>query len=188
MATTSFWSNLKNLPCKPASEPVQCTTTNFNCNGCLHPKGPTEWVSMGHCHWRHETVERCRTCPRVCLGWPSRGIWHACGPHLPPALHHKLWPQNVPYFIDQMFLQQSWNYHYADWHAEQHNCASKWFYDHDVYMEILDITTWCFPITLVFLHVKSHQDTNKHCPLTVMEQLNVDCDWAAKNMSHPPYN
>jgi len=48
--------------------------------------------------------------------------------------------------------------------------------DWDVYMEILDVTTQCAPITLEFLHVKGHQDKNKHHPLTVIEQLNVDCN------------
>jgi len=52
--------------------------------------------------------------------------------------------------------------------------------DRDVYMEILNVTVHCTPLTFVFLHVKGHHDLQKNHPLTIIEQLNVNCDHKAK--------
>jgi len=110
-------------------------------------------------------------------------------PHLPPALHHKLCPNEFPSTSIKCFcynlgiittltdMQNNTVVHPND--TTNDDC--------NVYMEILDVTTCCVLITLMFLHVKGHQDTNKHCPLTVIEQLNVNCNQATKNMSHPPH-
>jgi len=52
--------------------------------------------------------------------------------------------------------------------------------DHDLYLEITATTQWCEPIDLQFHHVQGHQDTKANRPLTIPEQLNVECDKRAK--------
>jgi len=52
--------------------------------------------------------------------------------------------------------------------------------DSDVYMA-LEHTIWqCYPATLTLLHVQGHQDQKANCPLTIVEQFNVDCNHQAK--------
>jgi len=52
--------------------------------------------------------------------------------------------------------------------------------DHNVYMEISNLATWCSPFQLQFLHVKGHQDQKAKCPITIIEAFNVDCNHCTK--------
>jgi len=52
--------------------------------------------------------------------------------------------------------------------------------DHDIYTVLVSTIRQCAPATLHFLHIQGHQDTKANCPLTIVEQFNVDCDHKAK--------
>jgi len=52
--------------------------------------------------------------------------------------------------------------------------------DHDIYTILISTTRRCAPANLHFLHVQGHQDTKANRPLTIVEQLNVECDRKAK--------
>jgi len=57
--------------------------------------------------------------------------------------------------------------------------------DYPVYVEIQQQILQLHPITLVFQHVKGHQDTKHDQPLTTPECLNIDCDKQAANVLIP---
>jgi len=52
--------------------------------------------------------------------------------------------------------------------------------DQDIYLEITTTARRCEPIDLQFHHIQGHQDTKANCPLTIPEQLNVECNKKAK--------
>jgi len=53
--------------------------------------------------------------------------------------------------------------------------------NHDVFLATNDVISNAPPISLCFIHVKGHQDTKSNQPLTIPEQLNVECNHKAKN-------
>jgi len=52
--------------------------------------------------------------------------------------------------------------------------------DTDVYMALNTTIRWCHPATLTFLHVQGQQDQKANQLLTIVEQLNIDCNHRAK--------
>ncbi len=52
--------------------------------------------------------------------------------------------------------------------------------DQDIIMAICQMAAACHLLQPTFLHVLGHQDKDLQCPLTIMEQHNVDCDCQAK--------
>jgi len=56
--------------------------------------------------------------------------------------------------------------------------------DRDIYLAICDALTKCTPLQPQLFHVKGHQDKDPKRPLTITEQLNVDCDRHAKVYAH----
>jgi len=52
--------------------------------------------------------------------------------------------------------------------------------DYDIYAAICHTTAKCTPVRVTLHHVKGHQDKDPKRPLTVVEQLNIDCDTRAK--------
>jgi len=52
--------------------------------------------------------------------------------------------------------------------------------DRDVYLAINDVIKQCTPLQLSFQHIMGHQDKHSNQPLTIIEQLNVECDHKAK--------
>jgi len=53
--------------------------------------------------------------------------------------------------------------------------------DRDVYLMLTNVIKHCGPLQLIFLHIKGHQDKQPNLPLTIIEQLNVECD---RDMKH----
>jgi len=60
--------------------------------------------------------------------------------------------------------------------------------DYDIYAAICQEAAECTPIRVIFHHVKGHQDKDPNHPLTVVEQLNVDCDMQAKRYTKSEQN
>jgi len=52
--------------------------------------------------------------------------------------------------------------------------------DNDIYMVLISTIQQCALANLQFMHIQGHQDTKANWPLTIVEQLNVDCDQQAK--------
>jgi len=52
--------------------------------------------------------------------------------------------------------------------------------DRDVYLEIMATARRCQPLVISYFHVLGHQDKKANHPLTITEQLNVECDKNAK--------
>jgi len=52
--------------------------------------------------------------------------------------------------------------------------------DSDVYTALEYTIRRCSPAILTFFHVQGHQDQKTTCPLTTVEQFNIDCDHRAK--------
>jgi len=71
------------------------------------------------------------------------------------------------------------------WSTEKINAP--WMYpndaitdDNDLYSVLASTIRCCAPANLQFLHVQGHQDTKANRPLTIVKQLNVECDQQAK--------
>jgi len=52
--------------------------------------------------------------------------------------------------------------------------------DHNVYLEIMATAQRCQPLEIHYFHVLRHQDKKANHPLTITEQLNVECNKNAK--------
>jgi len=50
----------------------------------------------------------------------------------------------------------------------------------DIYKAILKVMQECAPLQISLLHILGHQDKDTKHKLTTIEQLNVDCNWCAK--------
>jgi len=48
--------------------------------------------------------------------------------------------------------------------------------NYDIYADICHVAAQCELICITFHHVKGHQDKDPNCLLTVVEQLNVECN------------
>jgi len=61
--------------------------------------------------------------------------------------------------------------------------------DCDLFMAIDAVIHICKPLELQFLHVKGHQDTKAHCPLTIMENTMWNATaWQNSMWVLPPYS
>jgi len=60
--------------------------------------------------------------------------------------------------------------------------------DYNIYAAICQVTSQCQPVRISFQHVKGHQDKDLHQPLTIVKQLNVECDKQAKSYTKSETN
>jgi len=58
--------------------------------------------------------------------------------------------------------------------------------DYPIFVEIHCQVQLLSPYQFAFHHVKGHQDQTKDHPLSIQEQMNIDCDAHASGMSPPP--
>jgi len=60
--------------------------------------------------------------------------------------------------------------------------------DFDLYAAICQATSHSHPVCVTFHHIKGHQDKDPQRPLTIVEQLNVECDKRAKSYTSSASN
>jgi len=60
--------------------------------------------------------------------------------------------------------------------------------DYPIFAEVQCLVALLHPYQLQFHHVKGHQDQKKNQPLSIQEQLNIDCDKHASSLPPPLSN